>query len=132
MELHSPELYVIPFRPLYLAVGVSPPLAGDEGQIGSLEGAGEERTACGVESSSSIVSLPNLGANESGFGVKNDNRVRCLFPEGVLFLVLLGTDLSPFLGVLLSVAFGMLVVLYNRKGECWFLEFAEKRVACTR
>lgn len=109
-------------------------MAGDEGQIGSLEGAGEERTARGVEpssSSSSIVTLPNLGANESGFGLKNENRVRCLFPDGVPFLV----DLSPFLGVLLSVAFGMLVVCIIAKASADFLEFVtltDKRVASTR
>lgn len=108
-------------------------MAGDEGQIGSLEGAGEERTARGVEpsSSSSIVTLPNLGANESGFGLKNENRVRCLFPDGVPFLV----NLSPFLGVLLSVAFGMLVVCIIAKVSADFLEFVtltDKRVASTR
>lgn len=55
----------------------------------------------------------NLGVNESGLGVKNDNKVRCLFPAGVPFLILLlMVDLSPFLGVLLSVGtFGMLVIM---------------------
>lgn len=46
----------------------------------------------------------------SGFGVKNDNRVRCLLPESGALLAL-PVDLmnvSPFLGVLLSAgAFGI-------------------------
>lgn len=69
-----------------------------------------ERTTFGVEPSSSTT---DLGVNESGFGVKNDNRVRCLFPAGVPFVGLLAADLSLFLGVLLSVvgAFGMLAIM---------------------
>lgn len=68
-----------------------------------------ERTTFGVEPSSLMA---DLGVNESGFGVKNDNRVRCLFPAGVPFVALLVADLSLFLGVLLSMgAFGMLAIM---------------------
>lgn len=115
-------------------VGVSSPLAGDEGPIGSLEGTGVEQT---IFSSSPLLLETNLGVNESGLGVKNDNSVRCLFPAGVPFLVLLAVGLSPFLGVLLSVegAFGMLVIIIakvsNSLEGCLFVA-SGKRVASAR
>lgn len=73
----------------------------------------------------------NLGVSESGLGVKNENRVRCLFPAGVPFLVLLVVGLSPFLGVLLSAgrAFGILVIIIAKVNN--FLEgclFVTRRV----
>lgn len=79
----------------------------------------------------------NLGVSESGLGVKNDNRVRCLFHAGVPFLVLLVVGrLSPFLGVLLSVGtLGMLVIIIAKVNNflegCLFVASGE-RVASAR
>lgn len=119
-------------------VGVSSPLAGDEGPIGSLEGIGVEQITSGVKSSTMTRLLleTNLGVSESGLGVKNDNRVRCLFPVGVPFLVLLVVGLSPFLGVLLSVGtLGMLVIIIAKVNNflegCLFVASGE-RVASAR
>lgn len=108
----------LPFCFLDLFVGVSSPLAGEEGPTGSLERGGVDRTVLRVTSCSVPIPLlvgadlsSLLRADASGFGVKNDNRVRCLFPEGGAFLTL-PVDLKgvfPFLRVLLSgEAFGII------------------------